>query len=140
MADSLWMRLREVRWEQFTCTPAPKKSLPKMLENLASRKEARAMKASHELWVALCSEGIQPAAEPCLPFLIEILGISEAAVQGEILDLLLQFTQLPNDTSAQEWQKYIRMMLHQQHRYFTKLSHSRDAIIADKAHQMLELI
>ena len=137
MADSLWMRLREVPWEQFKCSPAAKKTAPKILENLASRKEARAMKASHELWLALCSGGVQPAAVPCFPFLIEILGISEAAVQGEILDLLLKFTQVPNDAGAQEWQKQLRMMLHQEHRFFTKLSHARDAIVADKARQLL---
>jgi hypothetical protein len=140
MADSLWMRLREVPWEQFKCAPASKKSVPKILENLASRKEARAMKASHELWVALCSGGVQPAAVPCFPFLIEILGISEAAVQGEILDLFLKFTQAPNDADAHEWQKELRMILHKEHRFFTKLSHSRDAIVADKARQLLALI
>lgn len=140
MADSLWMRLREVRWEQYKTSPASKKLVPKILENLASRKEARAMKASHELWIALCSGEVFPAAEPCFPFLIEILGISEVSVQGEILDLFLKFSQVPNDETAEEWQKRLRMILSKEHRFFTKLSHSRDEIVADKAERLLEVI
>ncbi len=98
------------------------------------------MKASHELWVALCSGGVQPAAVPCFPFLVEILGISEAAVQVEILDLFLKFTEVANDSDACEWQKQLRMMLHQEHRFFTKLCHARDAVVADKARQLLASI
>jgi len=140
MADSLWMRLREVRWEKYKVSPASKKLVPKILENLASRKEARAMKASHDLWVALCSGEIYPAAEPCFPFLIEILGISQVSVQGEILDLFLKFAQVPNDESAEEWQKLLRMMLSKEHRFFTKLRHSRDEIVAGRAERLLDII
>ena len=98
------------------------------------------MKASHDLWVALCSGKIYSAAEPCFPFLIEILGISAVSVQGEILDLFLKFVQVPNDDTAEEWQKRLRMMLSKEHRFFTKLSHSRDEILADKAERLLDLI
>lgn len=140
MADSLWMRLREVRWEQYQCSPASKKLVPKILENLASRKEARAMKASHELWLALCSGQVYSAAEPCLPFLIEILGISELGVQGEILDIMIQFAGLPDDETAPDWQKRLRSSLKKQAGYFNKLSRSRDAIVAARASSLLRLI
>lgn len=98
------------------------------------------MKASHDLWLALCSGGVYPAAEPCFPFLIEILGISDASVQGEILDLFLKFAQVPNDAGAEEWQKRLRMILNKEHRFFTKLSHAKDEIVADKAKRLLDLI
>jgi hypothetical protein len=140
MADSLWMRLREVRWEQFKSSPASKKTVQKILENLASRKEPRAMKASHDLWLALCSGEVYSAAEPCFPFLIEILGISGAAVQGEILEIFLKFAQVSNDEDAPEWEQHLRMRLHKEHRFFTKLSHSRDEIVADRAQRLLEVI
>ena len=134
------MRLREVRWEQFKSSPASKKTVQKILENLASRKEPRAMKASHDLWLALCSGEVYSAAEPCFPFLIEILGISGAAVQGEILEIFLKFAQVSNDEDAPEWEQRLQMMLHKEHRFFTKLSHSRDEIVADRAQRLLELI
>jgi len=140
MADSLWMRLREVHWERFKSSPASKKTVPKILENLASRKEPRAMKASHDLWIALCSGEVHPAAEPSFPFLIEILGISSAAVQGEILEVFLKFTQVSKDEDAPEWEQRLGMMLHKEHRFFTKLSHSRDEIVADRAERLLHLI
>lgn len=98
------------------------------------------MKASHELWIALCSGEVYSAAEACFPFLVEILGISEASVQGEILDLFLKFAQVPNDDSAEEWQKHLRMMLNKEHRFFTKLRHSRDEIVADRAERLLDII
>ena len=140
MADSLWMRLREVPWEQYQCSPVSKKPAAKILENLASRKEARAMKASHELWLALCSGQVHSAAEPCLPFLIEILGISAVSVQGEILDLMIQFAGLPEDDAAPNWQKRLRSGLEKQTGYFNKLSKSRDAIVADRASSLLSLL
>lgn len=111
-----------------------------MLENLASRKEPRAMKASHELWVALCSGQVYPAAEPCFPFLIEIMGISMPSVQGEILDLMTHFAQLPDDQSGPDWHKKLRTLLNKQSGYFKKLSYSDDAIVADKANNILSML
>ncbi len=140
MADSLWMKLREVPWQDYACAPASRKAAPKMLEALASRKGPRAMKAAHDLWTALCSGKIWPAAEPCFPFLIEILGISEVEVQGEILELFLKFAQVPSDDSAEEWQINLHKMLGNEHRFFTKLSHSRDEIVADRARRLLEVM
>jgi hypothetical protein len=140
MADSLWMRLRRVRWNKYQISPAAKKQVPKMLENLASRKEPRAMKASHELWVALCSGQVYSAAEPCFPFLIEIMSISEPSVKGEILDLMTHFAQLADDPSAPNWHKSLRSSLKKQSGYFKKLSYNSDAIVADKATNLLGLL
>ena len=98
------------------------------------------MKASHDLWLALCSGKIYPAAEPCFPFLIEILGISGSPVQGEILDLFLKFAQVSKDDDAPEWEQRLRMKLNKEHRFFTKLSHSRDEIVADRAQRLLDVV
>lgn len=137
MPDSLWMKLRKVPWGSYTVSPASKKNLPRLLESLASRKQARAMKASHEVWTALCSGDVYQAAEPAFPFLIEILGISEPSVQGEILDIFLKFTEVPEDDSAEDWQKNLRNLLRNEYRFFNKLSHSRDEIVADRARRLL---
>ena len=140
MPDTLWMKLRKVRWEDFPTSPSCKKNLPRLLESLASRKESRAMKASHDVWTALCSGKVYPAAEAACPFLIDILQISEPAVQGEILDMLIKFAQVPNDETAESWQKHLHRMLQGEQGYFTKLSGSTDAIVADKASTLIGII
>ena len=111
-----------------------------MLEGLASKKEARAMRASHELWVALCQDGIQSAAEPCLPFLIEIIGISKPHVQGEILDLITQFARVPDHEPASDLQTRLLTSIREQQACFQKLRNSHDDIIAAKASQLVSLL
>ncbi|MBK1831936.1 hypothetical protein JIN77_14465 [Verrucomicrobiaceae bacterium R5-34] len=140
MADAMWMKLRKVPWAKFKMAPASKKQVPRILEALASRKGPRAMKAGHDMWVALCSGQVWPAAEPAFPFLVDILGIAQPEVQGEVLDLFLKFATVPNDETAEDWHKRLRMQLHNEHRFITKLSHSQDAIVADKAERLLEMI
>lgn len=98
------------------------------------------MKASHDLWSALCSGHVYPAAEVALPFLVEILGIAQPAVQGEILDMLLKFSGVPNDNSAEDWQKNLHAMLQDQSGLFTRLSRSPDTMVADKARMLLSRI
>ncbi|BDS07243.1 hypothetical protein NT6N_22830 [Oceaniferula spumae] len=140
MADAMWMKLRKVPWEKYKMSPSSKKQVPRILEALASRKGARAMKAGHDMWVALCSGQVWPAAEPAFPFLVDILGIAQPEVQGEVLDLFLKFATVPNDEDAEEWQKRLRMILSNEHRFMTKLSHSRDEIVAEKAEKLLAVI
>ena len=127
MADSLWMKLREVPWDQFKCNPGTDKKMAKMLENLASRKEPRAMKASHDIWAALCSGNIAPAAKPSIPFLIEILSISKPGVQSEILDILLKFAHETQLMSGLKRGGFV----------FRKLTRSKDEVVAGKAAMML---
>ncbi|MGB0991814.1 MAG: hypothetical protein ACPG32_05030 [Akkermansiaceae bacterium] len=134
------MKLRKVPWEKYKASPSANKQVPRILEGLASRKIPRAMKSGHDMWVALCSDQVWPAAEPAFPFLIDILGITQPEVQGEILDLFLKFATVPNDDSADEWQQRLRMLLHSEHRFFTKLSFSKDEIVAAKASDLLERI
>ena len=140
MPDSLWMKLRKVPWDEYATSPSSKKNLPRLLESLASRKEARAMRASHEVWTALCSGDVYSAAERAFPFLIEILGISEPSVQGEILDIFLKFTEVPEGDSAQSWQRNLHDLLRNEQRFVAKLSHSRDEIVADRARKLLEAL
>lgn len=141
MADSLWMRLREVPWDQYPCNPGTVKKVSKILENLASRKAPRAMKASHELWAALCSGSIAPAAEPCIPFLIEIIDISATGVKSEILDILLKCAQSPadDDVSQARQQRIIQAIQHEQC-FLTKLMRSNDAMTAEKAEKLINAI
>jgi hypothetical protein len=140
MADSLWIRLRKVPWDRFNCAPGTDKKVPKMLENLSSRKQPRAMKAAHELWSALCSGGIQPAAEPSTPFLVEILGICKQGVQSEILDILLKLSQPPSDENTQALHQRICQTIHRNQRVVTKLTYSSDDHIAGKAKDLIKQI
>jgi len=98
------------------------------------------MKAGHDMWVALCSGQVWPAAEPAFPFLIDILGISQPDVQGEVLDLFLKFSTLPNEEDSEPWHKRLHMLLHKEHRFITKLSHSQDEAVAEKAELLLSRI
>ena len=132
MADSLWMKLRKVPWEKFPANPGTDKKVAKILENMASRKEPRAMKASHELWSALCGGAIAPAAEASIPFLAEILKISPVAVQSEILDMFLKF-------ATADSEKLMVQLLHISPA-IKKLTYSRDEIVADKAMRLLKLL
>jgi hypothetical protein len=141
MADSLWMRLRDVTWDQYPCNPGTVKKVPKILENMASRKAPRAMKASHELWAALCSGSIAPAAEPCIPFLIEIIDISATGVKSEILDILLKCAQVPDgDDVSQARHKRIILAIQREQFFLTKLMRSNDAITAEKAEELINVI
>ena len=140
MADTLWMRLREINWEQQESSPQFKKSLPKTIESLASRKESRAIKAGHSLWTALCSGKVYPATEACLPFITEVLPISTPAVQCEILDIL---TKVKNDLGNIErddlinWQSNTLKTLEMDKALISHLTRSSDEIVADKAENLL---
>ncbi len=137
MADSLWMKLRKVSWDAFPCHPGKHKKLAKILENLASRKEPRAMKAAHELWSAICAGGIAPAAEPCIPFLMEILTISTPGVQSEILDILYQIaTSPPPNPNAP-----LIPSIKKAHSVLTSLARlSKDSDVVQKANLLLQAI
>ncbi len=84
--DPLWMRLRKMKWEDYGLTAKQGKKVDGLLQDLASRKEKRAMRASQELWLLL-KPGV-PLGPVIGPFLEEIRGISSGAVQMEIDDLL----------------------------------------------------
>jgi hypothetical protein len=88
MSQALWMRLREVEWSDYKTSSGDGERLPRLLQDISSRKIPRAIKASHMVWKLLCSGGIQPAAEPTIPFLIELSQLVTADVKLEILDIL----------------------------------------------------
>lgn len=103
MAQALWMRLREVHWDQYEVAEGSAARLEKVLQDLASRKRQRAMKASHEVWRLLCKGETRSAAVVVLPYLVEIMEISVEDVQLEIADCIKSCASaLPNDA---EWLK-----------------------------------
>ncbi len=140
MADSLWMRLRKIPWEQYPCNPGTAKKAPKMLENLASRKGARAMKASHELWAALCAGQVAPAAEASISFLVEIIDISSSDVKPEILDILLKCAQVECVEGSPAFHARLHSAIRLEAPFLMKLTRSRDETTATKASMILELI
>ncbi|MDB4618495.1 hypothetical protein OAG53_02340 [Akkermansiaceae bacterium] len=86
MNDPLWKRLRDLDWKATGISDKDARNVQKLLQDLSSHKEARAMKASQKLWTLLKP----PAKYGSLikPFLQEIHRISTSAVKREINDLL----------------------------------------------------
>lgn len=75
-------------------------------------------------------------AEPCAPFLVEILDISQPGVQNEILDILLKLTALP--TSEPERHARICQSILRTPQGIQKLSRSNDVQLNEKAQLLLE--
>lgn len=88
MSQALWMRLREVAWSEYKTSSGSGERIPRLLQDISSRKIPRAIKATHMLWKLLCSGGIQPSAEPAIPFIIELSQQVTSEVKLEILDIL----------------------------------------------------
>lgn len=95
------------------------------------------MKASHELWAALCAGGLAPAAVPAMPFLIEIMGISSADLKPEILDIILKCLRQSRESNKQESHQSLLKTISYNRGVFEKLSRSDKAMIADKAKLIL---
>ncbi|MGJ8654863.1 MAG: hypothetical protein ACSHX6_00325 [Akkermansiaceae bacterium] len=92
MSQALWMRLRDVAWSEYKTSTGTGERLPRLLQDASSRKIPRAIKANHMIWKLLCSGGIHHAAEPTIPFLIELSQLVTAEVKLEILDTLKSCT------------------------------------------------
>ena len=92
MSQALWMRLRDVAWSDYTTSEGTGERIPRLLQDISSRKTSRAIKASHILWKALCKDTIQPASEPTTPFLLDLLHQAHTDVKFEILDIFKSFS------------------------------------------------
>ncbi len=88
MSQALWMRLREVNWSDYETSDGNSERVPRLIQDLSSRKTSRAIKAGHLLWKALCSGEIQSAASPTAPFLIDLLHQAHTDVKIEILYII----------------------------------------------------
>jgi hypothetical protein len=106
MSQALWMRLRDIDWPNYKTSSGTGERLPRLLQDISSRKISRAIKASHMVWKLICSGGIQPAAEPTIPFLIELSQLVTLDVKLEILDILKSLTvQLIEIEPLEPWQQ-----------------------------------
>lgn len=85
-SDPLWKRLRNFDWSPTKLSVKESKEVQKLLQDLAGKKEARAMRASQNLWTLMKANA--ELAPVIRPFLQEIRSISESSVRGEIDDLL----------------------------------------------------
>lgn len=86
MKGPLWKRLRDFPWERHGVSPAEAKAVQKLMQDLASHKEARAMRASQQLWGMLKSGS--ELSRAVQPFLEEVRQISAPSVRSEIDDLI----------------------------------------------------
>ncbi len=106
MSQALWMRLRDITWSDHETSTGTGERLPRLLQDISSRKIPRAIKACHMVWKLICSGGIHPAAEPTIPFLIELSQLVTAEVKLEILDILKSSAHsLSEINEPQPWQK-----------------------------------
>ncbi len=106
MSQALWMRLREIAWSEYKTSTGNAERIPRLLQDISSRKISRAIKASHMLWKSICSGDIHPAAEPTVPFLLELSQLVTAEVKLEILDILKSCTaSLITIKDKQPWQE-----------------------------------
>ena len=97
----MWMKIREVNWGDYKSSSGDASGMPTILKNLSSRKEARAIRASHQLWTTLCGGGkVYSAVIPAIPLLLEIFSISAASVQDGIVDVLIR---CDNSELDSEW-------------------------------------
>lgn len=87
-SQALWMRLRDEKWDDYEVSSGSAQRLEKVLQDLASRKRARSMKACHEVWKLLCNGGVRSAAIIAVPYLVDIIDISTKDVQMEIADII----------------------------------------------------
>lgn len=106
MSQALWMRLREVAWSEYETSTGNGERIPRLLQDISSRKVPRAIKANHMVWKLICSGGIRPSAEPTIPFLLELSQIVTAEVKIEILDTLKScILSLIGIETKQPWQE-----------------------------------
>lgn len=139
MADSLWMRLRRIDWEGCGISPGDGKKIAKLIEQLSSRKQMRAMKAAHQLWGMFSETRFAPASTATIPFLIEILGNAEPGVQGEILDILLQISKSQTDDDLPG--QLVVGAIRKGSALFSRLSHcSKDSRVAEQAQRLTQKI
>ncbi len=106
MSQALWMRLRDVSWSEFSTSDGSGERIPRLLQDISSRKTSRAIKASHMLWKLLCKDDIHHAAAPCSTFLIDLLHQAHNDVKFEILDIIKScISKLFNMKEKNDWQK-----------------------------------
>ena len=106
MSQALWMRLREVDWSEYSTSEGTGERIPRLLQDISSRKVSRAIKASHILWKTLSNDTVQPASEPTLPFLVELIQQVQSDVKFEIIDILKSIAvKLDKLDSKEDWQQ-----------------------------------
>ena len=106
MSQALWMRLREVDWSEYSTSEGTGERIPRLLQDISSRKVSRAIKASHILWKTLSNDTVQPASEPTLPFLVELIQQVQSDVKFEIIDILKSIAvKLDKLESKEDWQQ-----------------------------------
>ncbi len=131
MAQALWMRLREEKWDDYAVAESSADRFPKILQDLACRKRGRAMKASHDVWRMLCKDGVHSAAVVVVPYLVETLEISISDVQIEICDTLKSCA-VSSSGITEEWGQTLRDVLLSQEKTLKHYSKKAkgDAVVA----------
>ena len=141
MSQALWMRLRDVAWSDYETSSGTGERLPRLLQDISSRKIPRAIKASHMVWKLICSGGIRPVAEPTIPFLIELSQLVTAEVKLEIIDILKSCAISLLETENQSpWQEHTWISLVKSLSLFRKMRTGGSEEIKISAESLIELL
>lgn len=100
-------RIAAVDWTAFYTAYGRADDVPSQLLRLASPHKATALNACHELWCGLCHQHVQigTAALPALPFILEVMQVSDESLVYEILDIILGFAKGVNRKRHGDFQK-----------------------------------
>jgi len=147
-------RIAAVDWANYDTAYGRTDEIPNQLLRLASRDKPTALKASHDLWCALCHQHVQvaTAALPALPFLLEVLATADELLAPEILDIILGFAKGVNRQrrseylaalgrkaySDPEWVIELRARLGNESGRFTELGSHSNANIAELANSIVQ--
>lgn len=98
-------RLRQVKWSDYHTAYGVAHDVEDQLINLASENNEKAMDASHELWCGLCHQKayISSAAEPALPFIIEVLDAADGMQKNKRKNIINMDVVYSKKTDFNAW-------------------------------------
>jgi hypothetical protein len=138
MAADYEARVRAIDWARYATAygSAAERGPPSVqhdpgttadeLVRLASSDRDEALRASHNLWCALCHQHVHvgTAALPATPFVLEVLDIADDELTVELLDILVGFAIGARSAGAPGWLVELRGILRDQLPRWQRLRYS----------------
>lgn len=84
-------RLARIDWSQYQTAYGEASPVASQLRRLRSENKDDALAATHDFWCGLCHQHVQisSAAQPALPFLLEVFADADDRLKTELLDIFL---------------------------------------------------
>jgi hypothetical protein len=137
--------LKRINWAQYTTAYGSADKIPKILLDLISKDERKAINASNCLESYLCHQHVQihDAAIPALPFLFEALSQCSNAVAYEIVFTIWGFAKATQDDfwiKKPEWIIEIETGLQENIKLIQSFEQNSDVDIAEYAKLTLDIL